>query len=146
MEGGIDRRIHKIPPWILSKLFEKFSSQIIYFFINPFKMHADILWFLFSWREFQKPIEKEMSIKKENKKQVKPSLMSAFIFRFITQWILGNLGKMAPSTIQKLRATITGKDNQDDSLITEVYNSLYCYCIIDIFFSRPFCVFFPWQI
>lgn len=39
---------------------------------------------------------------------------------FNAQWMLGNLGKMAPSTIQKLRATMTGRDTQDDSLITEV--------------------------
>lgn len=46
--------------------------------------------------------------------------VTQFIFRLNAQWTLGNLGKMAPSTIQKLRSTLTGRDNQDDSLITEV--------------------------
>ncbi|RMX59800.1 hypothetical protein pdam_00007328 [Pocillopora damicornis] len=34
--------------------------------------------------------------------------------------MLGNLSKMAPATLQKIRDTITGKETQDDSLITEI--------------------------
>ncbi|KAJ7394301.1 Vesicle transport protein SFT2B [Desmophyllum pertusum] len=60
--------------------------------------------------------------------------------------MLGNLGKMAPSTIQKIRATMTGRDTQDDSLITEISDAtslswstrikgfIICFCI-GVFFS-----------
>ena len=43
--------------------------------------------------------------------------------------MLGNLSKMAPATLQKIRDTITGKDTQDDSLITEVTQSDATYIV-----------------
>ena len=48
--------------------------------------------------------------------------------------MLGNLSKMAPATLQKIRDTITGKETQDDSLITEVTQSDATY----IFFLNYF--------
>ena len=52
--------------------------------------------------------------------------------------MLGNLSKMAPATLQKIRDTITGKDTQDDSLITEVTQSDATYIVFlnDFFGSR----------
>ena len=43
--------------------------------------------------------------------------------------MLGNISKMAPATLQKIRDTITGKDTQDDSLITEVTQSDATYIV-----------------
>jgi len=55
--------------------------------------------------------------------------------------MLGNLGKMAPSTIQKIKASITGQEPDDGSLITEISDAttlswstrikgfIICFCI-----------------
>ena len=48
--------------------------------------------------------------------------------------MLGNLSKMAPATLQKIRDTITGKETQDDSLITEVTQSDATYRFPELFF------------
>ena len=46
---------------------------------------------------------------------------------------LGNLGKMAPLTVQKIKATLTGQKPDDDSLITEV-NLVILFQIISLIF------------
>lgn len=51
--------------------------------------------------------------------------------------MLGNLSKMAPATLQKIRDTITGKETQDDSLITEVTQSDATYIVFLNYFFGP---------
>ena len=47
-------------------------------------------------------------------------LCCQFLVLALSHGSLGNLGKMAPSTIQKIKASITGQEPDDGSLITEV--------------------------
>jgi len=59
---------------------------------------------------------------------------------------LGNLGKMSPLTVQKIKATLTGQKPDDDSLITEISDAtrlswstrikgfIVCFCL-GVFFS-----------
>ncbi|CAH3152522.1 unnamed protein product [Porites lobata] len=59
--------------------------------------------------------------------------------------MLVNLGKMAPSTIQKIKSTITGRDPEQDGIITEISDAttlswstrikgfIICFCIGVVF-------------